>query len=109
MRFRLFFLQGKKKAMDYLSIAFFDLNFVYEETETKKAMGAWKPPMAFAFKSNRYSSTGQASFMFAQHHQLPCVTLRTFFTVVFFGINIYFYLTNPSTLCQVFFETQIAI
>ena len=38
--------------MDFLSIAFFELNFVYEETETKKAMGAWKPPMAFAFMSN---------------------------------------------------------
>jgi hypothetical protein len=70
--------------MDYLSIAFLELNFVYEETETKKAMGAWKPPMAFAFMSNDYSSTGQASIMFAQHHQLPCVTLKTFFTPVLF-------------------------
>jgi len=57
--------------MDLFSIAFFELNLVYEKTETKKAMGAWKPPMAFAFKSNRYSSAGQASSMFAQHHQLP--------------------------------------
>jgi hypothetical protein len=66
--------------MDNLSIAFFDLNLVYEETETKKAMGAWKPPMAFAFKSNNHSSTGQASIMFAQHHQLPCSILKIFST-----------------------------
>jgi len=90
--------------MDYLSIAFYELNLVYEETETKKAMGAWKPPMAFAFKSNHYSSTGQASFsMFAQHHQLPCVNLRVFFTAVLFSINIVLYLTNPPAPCQVFF------
>jgi hypothetical protein len=57
--------------MDNLSIAFFEPNFVYEKTETKKAMGDWKPPMAFAFKSNNYSSTGQTSFMSVQHHQLP--------------------------------------
>jgi hypothetical protein len=93
MRFRLFFLQGKKKAMDYLSIAFFDLNFVYEETETKKAMGAWKPPMAFAFKSNRYSSTGQASLMFAQHHQLPCVTLKVISTQTLFP-NVGLFITD---------------
>jgi len=66
--------------MDFLSIAFFELNFVYEKTETKKAMGAWKPPMAFAFKSNHYSSTGQASFMFAQRHQLPLWILEIFST-----------------------------
>jgi hypothetical protein len=65
--------------------------------------------MAFAFKSNNYSSTGQASFMFAQHHQLPCVALKTFFTVVLFSIDIDVYLTNPLTPCQVFFETQIPI
>jgi len=94
--------------MDCLSIAFFEPNFVYEKTETKKAMGAWKPPMAFAFKSNNYSSTGQASFMFAQHHQLPCVVLRVFFTAVLFPINIDLYLTNPSTPCQVFFELWLS-
>ena len=94
--------------MDFLSIAFFELIFVYEKTETKKAMGAWKPPMAFVFKSNHYSSTGQASFMFAQHHQLPCVTLKTFFTVVLFSINIDLYLTNPLTPCQVFFELWLS-
>jgi hypothetical protein len=68
--------------MDFLSIAFFELNFVYEKTETKKAMGAWKPPMAFVFNSNNYSSTGQASFMFAQHHQLPCVILKIISTQI---------------------------
>jgi hypothetical protein len=45
-------------------------------------MGAWKPPMAFVFNLNSYSSTGQASLMFAQHHQLHCVILKTFFTAV---------------------------
>jgi hypothetical protein len=90
--------------MDFLSIAFFELNFVYEKTETKKAMGAWKPPMAFAFKSKNHSSTGQASFMFAQHHQLPCVTLKVFFTSILFSINIDLYLTNPLSPCQVFFD-----
>ncbi|OGP93388.1 MAG: hypothetical protein A2157_17990 [Deltaproteobacteria bacterium RBG_16_47_11] len=95
--------------MDFLSIAFLELNFVYEKTETKKAMGAWKPPMAFAFKSNHYSSTGQASFMFAQHHQLPCVNLRVFFTAVLFSINTRFYLTNPFTPCQVFFELWLSV
>jgi hypothetical protein len=72
-------------------------------------MGAWKPPMAVVFNSNDYSSTGQASLMFAQHHQLPCVALKTFFTAVLFSIEIDVYLTNPLTPCQVFFETQIPI
>jgi hypothetical protein len=88
--------------MDFLSIAFFELNFVYEKTETKKAMGAWKPPMAFAFKSNHYSSTGQASLMFAQHHQLPCVILKISFTLILLSINIEFYLTNPPPLVKSF-------
>jgi hypothetical protein len=60
------------------SLLGFDLSV--RGTETKKAMGAWKPPMAFAFKSNNHSSTGQASFMFAQHHQLPCLILNIFST-----------------------------
>jgi hypothetical protein len=60
--------------------------------------------MAFAFNSNHYSSTGQASFMFTQHHQLPCVTLKIFFTVALFSIDIDLYLTNPPTPCQVVFE-----
>jgi hypothetical protein len=85
--------------MDFLSIAFFELNLVYEETETKKAMGAWKPPMAFAFKSNHYSSTGQASFMFAQRHQLPRLVLKIFSTQILF-FNIGFFLTNPRCICQ---------
>ena len=69
-------------------------------------MGAWKPPMAFAFMSNDYRSTGQASFMFAQHHQLLRVLLNTFFTAVLFSIKIDPYLTNPSTPCQVFLRPK---
>jgi len=84
--------------MDFLSIAFFELNFVYEETETKKAMGAWKPPMAFAFMSNHYSSTGQASFMFSQHHQLPCVILKIIFPQTSFSML--FFLTNLHVLVK---------
>ena len=87
--------------MDNSSIAFSELNFVYEETETKKAMGAWKPPMAFAFKLRYYSSTGQASFMFAQHHQLPCVALIKYFTQTFF-LNVGLFITNFRRTCQVF-------
>ena len=76
--------------MDELSIAFFEPNLVYEEAETKKAMGAWKPPMAFALMSNHYSSTGQASFMFAQHHQLPCVILKIISTqTLFFNVGFF--------------------
>ncbi len=85
--------------MDFWSIAFFDLNFVYEETETKKAMGAWKPPMAFAFISNDYSSTGQASFMSAQRHQLPFVVLNKCSTQILF-FNVGFFLTNLRGTCQ---------
>ncbi len=90
-----------------MSIAFFEPHFVYEKTETKKAMGAWKPPMAFAFNSNHYSSTGQASFMFAQHHQLPCVILKICFILILFSVNIDLYLTDPLTPCQVFFEAHL--
>jgi hypothetical protein len=85
--------------MDFSSIAFFELNLVYEETETKKAMGAWKPPMAFAFKSNHYSSTGQASFMFAQHHQFPSINLKIISTQILF-FNVGFFLTNLRRTCQ---------
>jgi hypothetical protein len=67
-----------------MSIALSKIDLPSQEAETKKAMGAWKPPMAFVFNSNHYSSTGQASFMFAQHHQLPWVTLKPFFIVVLF-------------------------
>jgi len=69
-----------KKAMDYSSIAFFVSILMPATRQIKKAMGAWKPPMAFAFKSNNHSSTGQASFMSAQHHQLPCLILKKIFT-----------------------------
>jgi hypothetical protein len=61
--------------------------------ETKKAMGAWKPPMAFVFNSNNHSSTGQASFMSAQHHQLPCVVLKRCSTLILFS-NVGFFITD---------------
>jgi hypothetical protein len=89
-----------------MSIALSKIDLPVRRQKQKKAMGAWKPPMAFAFISNDYSSTGQASFMSAQHHQLPCITLKTFLTAVLFWINIESYLTNPSTPCQVFFELK---
>jgi len=59
--------------------------------------------MAFAFMSNDYSSTGQASFMFAQHHQLPCVTLKIISTQILF-FNVGFFVTNPRSICQEIFE-----
>jgi hypothetical protein len=87
-----------------MSIALSKIDLPVRRQKQKKAMGAWKPPMAFAFISNDYSSTGQASFMFAQHHQLPCVNLKTFFTVVLSWINTFFYLTNTQDICQGGFE-----
>ncbi len=66
-------------------------------------MGVWKPPMAFTFNSNAYSSTGQASFsMFAQHHQLPCVILITLSIPILFS-KFKYYLTNSRGTCQVLF------
>jgi len=64
-------------------------------------MGDWKPPMAFAFNSNNYSSTGQASFMFAQHHQLPCVDLKIISTQILF-FNVGFFVTNLHVLVKGF-------
>jgi len=66
-------------------------------------MGAWKPPMAFAFKSNNHSSTGQASFMFTQRHQLPCLVLKKCSTqILFFDVG--FFLTNLRGTCQGIFK-----
>jgi len=60
--------------MDFLSIAFFELNLVYEETETKKAMGDLEAAHGLHFNSYVYDSTGHTSLsMFGQHHQLPLV------------------------------------
>jgi hypothetical protein len=98
-----------KKRLWVSAIAFSGFDLPIQEAEIKKAMGAWKPPMAFVFNSNNYSSTGQASFMFAQRHQFPCVVLKTFFTAVLFSIDIHSYLTNPPTPCQVFLRFQIPI
>jgi len=48
----------------------FGTESAYEEAETKKAMGDWKPPMALTSNSNAYDGTGQTSlFMFCHHHQ----------------------------------------
>jgi len=53
----------------------------YEEAETKKAMGDWKPPMALTSNSNVYDGIGQTSpSMFCHHHQLPCLILKIFST-----------------------------
>jgi hypothetical protein len=53
----------------------------YELAETKKAMGAWKPPMALTSHSNVYDGTRQTSpSMFCHHHQLPCLILKIIFT-----------------------------
>jgi hypothetical protein len=41
----------------------------YEEAETKKAMGDWKPPMAVIFNSNIHDGTGQTSLSMFCHHQ----------------------------------------
>jgi hypothetical protein len=38
-----------KKAMDYSSIAFLFSILLPATRQIKKAMGAWKPPMAFTF------------------------------------------------------------
>jgi len=58
--------------------------------------------MAFAFMSNNYSSTGQASFMFAQHHQLPCVSLKIISAIsaqiLFFNVG--FFVTNQPALVK---------
>jgi hypothetical protein len=76
--------------MDYLSIAFFVSILLPATRQIKKAMGAWKPPMAFIFNLNNYSSTGQASFMFTQHHQLPCVNLKIISTqILFFNVGFF--------------------
>jgi hypothetical protein len=76
--------------MEFLSIAFFISILLPVMRQNKKAMGAWKPPMAFAFMSNHYSSTGQASFMFAQHHQLPCLVLIKCSTqILFFNVGFF--------------------
>jgi len=93
--------------MDLWSIAFFAPHFVYEKTETKKAMGAWKPPMALTFRSNVYDRTGQTSLMFAQHHQLPCIVLKKCSTQILF-FNVGFFLTNLRGTCQVFFELWLS-
>jgi hypothetical protein len=44
-------LSKNKKAMDYSSIAFLFSIFLPARRQTKKAMGARKPPMAFVFNS----------------------------------------------------------
>jgi hypothetical protein len=91
--------------MDFLSIAFFELNFVSEETETKKGHGSLEAAhgLRFHVKSFHYSSTGQASFMFAQHHQLPCVVLIKCSTQILF-FNVGFFITNFRWTCQVVFK-----
>src|SRR4030042_218346 len=74
----------------------------YEEAETKKAMGDWKPPMALIFNSYSYDGIGQTSLsMFAQHHQLPCFVKLSIRSS---SNQIRCYLTNSSLTCQVFFE-----
>jgi hypothetical protein len=60
------------------SIAFFRYILSFNKAETKKAMGAWKPPMAFNFNSNDYTNAGQTSSMSSQHHQFLCVTFKIF-------------------------------
>jgi hypothetical protein len=76
-------LLKQKKAMEYSSIAFSKIDLPVRRQKQKRP---WELEAAHGlrFNSNNYSSTGQASIMFAQHHQLPCVTLKTFSTAVLF-------------------------
>ena len=46
--------------------------------------------------------------MFAQHHQLPCVTLKRFFTAILFSINIFLFNKSFNPLSSLF-ESQIPI
>jgi hypothetical protein len=59
---------------------FFHSPFLYTlpKTEIKKAMGAWKPPMALTSNLNIHANAGQTSSMFSQHHQFPCAIFKVF-------------------------------
>jgi hypothetical protein len=76
LRFKSFSFETKKAMVRNHSL--FRTESAYEETETKKAMGDWKPPMALTSHSNDYVGTRQTSpSIFCHHHQLPFLILKT--------------------------------
>jgi hypothetical protein len=92
----------KQKRLWSESIAFSEPNLPKNRQEQKKAMGAWKPPMAFILNSIFYNGTGQTStILLSQYHQLPFPILEIL-PIWPSSLRSGEYLTNFQTLVKVF-------
>jgi hypothetical protein len=82
-------------------------HFICKRSRNKKAMGAWKPPMAFLFNSNTYSGVGQTpSSFFTQHHQFIFFK-NIIFSLSVNGFKIIHFLTNEKRFVKKFFLTVV--